>query len=204
MAKNNGWISDTANEIAEVTRLAQRAVELGKDDAIALAAGGYALAYVVRDLEVGAALIDRALVLNSNLAQAWNSGGWVKNFLGEPERAIERFARAMRLSPFDPFLTAMRGGTAYAHFLLGRYDEAVSWAAMALQDSPDFQPGLRIAAASNAMAGRPEQAHKAMARLRQLNPALRISNLKYVLPPFRRAEDLSRLEEGLRQAGLPE
>ena len=55
---------------------------------------------------------------------------------------------------------------------------------MALQDSPDFQPGLRIAAASNAMAGRPEQAHKAMARLRQLNPALRISNLKNVLPLF--------------------
>jgi adenylate cyclase len=54
------------------------------------------------------------------------------------------------------------------------------------------------------MVGRPEQAHKAMARLRQLNPALRISNLKDVLPPFRRAEDLSRLEEGLRQAGLPE
>ena len=55
-AKTNGWISDTANEIAEVTRLAQRAVELGKDDAIALAASGWALAYVVRDLEVGAAL----------------------------------------------------------------------------------------------------------------------------------------------------
>jgi adenylate cyclase len=76
--------------------------------------------------------------------------------------------------------------------------------AMALQDNPDFQPGLRVAAASNAMAGRLEQAHKAMARLRQLNPALRISNLKDVLGPYRRAEDLSRYEEGLRQAGLPE
>ena len=43
-AKTNGWISVTANEIAEVTRLAQRAVELGKDDAIALAASGWALA----------------------------------------------------------------------------------------------------------------------------------------------------------------
>ena len=164
-------------------RLAQRAVELGKDDAIALAASGYALAYVVRDLEVGAALIDRALVLNSNLAEAWFCGGWVKNWLGEPEAAIERFARAMRLSPLDPWVTRMRSGTAYAHFFLGRYDEAASWAAMALQDNPDFQPGLRIAAASNAMAGRPEQAHKAMARLRQLNPALRVSNLKDVLGP---------------------
>jgi tetratricopeptide (TPR) repeat protein len=203
-AKINGWFSDTANEMAEVKRLAQRAVELGKDDAFALAASGWALAHIVRDLELGAALIDRALVLNSNSAQAWNWGGWAKNYLGEPEPAIERFARAMRLSPLDPLATAMRGGTAYAHFFLGRYDEAASWAAMALQDRPDFQPGLRIAAASNAMAGRPEQAHKAMARLRQLNPALRVSTLKDVRGPYRRAEDLSRLEEGLRRAGLPE
>ena len=165
---------------------------------------GWALAYVVRDLEVGAALIDRALVLNSNLAEAWFHGGWVKNWLGEPKTAIERFAHAMRLSPLDPRLTAMQAGTAHAHFYLGRYDEAASWAAMALQGNPDFQPGLRIAAASNAMAGQPEQAHKAMAWLRQLNPALRVANLKDVRGPYRRAEDLSRLEEGLRQAGLPE
>jgi len=203
IAQINGWISDTANEIAEVKRLAQRAVELGKDDAIALAASGHALAYVVRDLEVGAALIDRALVLNSNLAVAWHWGGWVKTFLGEHEAAIERFARALRLSPFEPRVTGMRVGTAFAHFLLGRYAEAASWATMALQDNPDYQPGLRVAAASNAMAGRQEQAHKAMARLRQLNPALHVSTLKDVLGPWR-AEDLSRYEEGLRRAGLPE
>jgi TolB-like protein/tetratricopeptide (TPR) repeat protein len=202
-AKTNGWISVTANEIAEVKRLAQRAVELGKDDAIALAAAGWALAYVVRDLGVGAALIDRALVLNSNCVEAWFYGGWAKNFLGEPEAAIERFARAMRLNPLDPRMMGMRAGTAAAHFFLGRYDEAASWAAMALQDNPDYQAGLRYAAASNAMAGRPEQAHKAVARLQQLNPTLRVFTLKDVLP-YRRAEDLARYEEALRQAGLPE
>jgi TolB-like protein/class 3 adenylate cyclase len=203
-AKTNGWTSVTAKEIAEVKRLAQRAVELGKDDAIALAAAGWALAHIVRDLELGAALIDRALVLNSNSAEAWYYGGWVKIWLGEPEAAIKRFARAMRLNPVDPRLVGMRNGIAHAHFFLGRYDEAASWAAMALQDNPDFQPALRQAAASNAMAGRPEQAHEAMARLRQLNPALRVSTLKDVRGPYRRAEDLSLLEEGLRQAGLPE
>jgi TolB-like protein/class 3 adenylate cyclase len=202
-AKINGWISDKANEIAEVKRLAQRAVELGKDDAIALAPGGFALAFVVRDLGVGAGLIDRALVLNSNLAEAWNYSGWAKIWLGEPQPALERFARAMRLSPLDPRMIAMRSGTAHAHFFLGRCDEAASWAAMALQDRPDYQPGLRIAAASNAMAGRPEQAQKAVARLQRLNPALRVSTLKDLLSPYRR-EDLSRYEEGLRQAGLPE
>jgi tetratricopeptide (TPR) repeat protein len=143
------------------------------------------------------------LCLNSNLAEAWSFSGWVKNWLGEPEAAIERFARAMRLSPLDPSLR-IPSGTAHAHFFLGRYDEAASWAAMALQDNPDYQPGLRIAAASNAMAGRPEQAHKAMARLRQLNPALRVSTLNDVRGPYRRAEDVSRYEEGLRRAGLPE
>ena len=202
-ARGEGWISVTPNEIAEVTRLAQRAVELDKDDAIALTASGQALAFVVRDLGAGAALIDRALVLNSNLAEAWHFGGWVKNWLGEPEAAIERFARAMRLNPLDPWTTVMQVGTAHAHFFLRRYDEAASLAAIALQDDPDYQSGLRIAAASNAMAGRPEQAHKAVARLRQLNPTLRVSNLKDVLGPYRH-EGLSRYEEGLRRAGLPE
>jgi TolB-like protein/class 3 adenylate cyclase len=204
IAKINGWISDTANAIAEVKRLTQRAVEVGKHDAIALGAGGNALAFVVGDLGVGAGLVDRALTLNSNLAESWNFGGWVKIWLGEPETAIERFARAMHLSPLDPWLMAMRAGTAYAHFFLDRHEEASSWGALALQCSPDYPPGLRIVAASNAMAGRPEQAHKAMARLRELNPTLRLSNLKDVLGPYRRAEDVARYEEGLRRAGLPE
>src|SRR3984893_10587236 len=103
-AKASGWISGAANESAAAARLAQRAVELGKDDAIAIANSGWALAYVVLDLEAGAALVDRALKLNSNLAEAWHFGGWVKIWLGEPEAAIERFARAIRLRPLDPWL----------------------------------------------------------------------------------------------------
>jgi TolB-like protein/class 3 adenylate cyclase/Tfp pilus assembly protein PilF len=203
-AKAFGWISLTPEEVAEVSRLAQRAVELGRDDAIALADSGWALAYVVRDLDRGAALIDRALALNSNVAEAWDCGGWVKNWLGEYELAIKRFTRAIRLSPLDPWVAPMRAGTAHSHFFLSRYDEAASWAAMALQDNPNSQPLLRIGAASNAMAGRLDQAQKAVVRLRQLNPTLRVSNLKNVLGPYRRAEDISRYEEGLRRAGLPE
>lgn len=202
-AKAFGWISLTPAKVAEVSRLAQRAVELGRDDAIALADSGWALAYVVRDLDRGAALIDRALALNSNVAEAWDCGGWVKNWLGEYELAIERFTRAIRLSPLDPWIAPMRAGTAHANFFLNRYDEAASWAAMALQDNPNSQPLLRIGAASNAMAGRLDLAQKAVVRLRKLNPTLRVSNLKNVLGPYRRAEDISRYEEGLRRAGLP-
>jgi tetratricopeptide (TPR) repeat protein len=203
-AKTNGWISVTPGEIAKVKKLVQRAVELGKDDVIALAASGYVSAFVLLDLGGGAALIDRALVFNSNWAEAWFWGGWVKNWLGEPETAIERFARAIRLNPLDPFISGVRAGISHAHFFLGHYDDAASWAAIALQDNPDFQPALRMDAASNAMAGRLEQAHQTVARVRQLNPSLRVFNLKDVLGPYRRAEDVARYEEGLRRAGLPE
>jgi adenylate cyclase len=203
-AKTNGWFSGTTNEIAEASRLAQRALEHGKDDASVLCGSGWALAFVVRDLGVGTGLVDRALMLNSNLAEAWRCSGWMKNWLGEPKLAIEHFARAMRLSPLGRWLVDIQSGIAHAHFFLGRYDEAASWAAMAVQDNPEFQAGIRISAASNAMAGRPEQAQQTVHRLQRLNPTLRVSNLNHVLGAYRRAEDLTRYEEGLRKAGLPE
>jgi adenylate cyclase len=203
-AKTNGWFSDTADEIAEASRLAQRALEHGKDDAGVLCGSGWALAFVVRDLGVGTGLVDRALMLNSNLAEAWRCSGWRRIWLGDPKLAIEHFARAMRLSPLGRWLVDIQSGIAHAHFFLGQYDEAVSWAAMALQNNPDFQAGARIGAASNAVAGRPEEARETVVRLQRLNPTLRVSNLNHVLGPYRRADDLARYEEGLRKAGLPE
>jgi adenylate cyclase len=203
-AKTNGWFSGTADEIAETSRLAHRALELGKDDAGVLCGSGWALAFVVRDLGVGTGLVDRALMLNSNSAEAWRCSGWMRIWLGDPKLSIEHFTRAMRLSPLGRWLVDIQSGIAHAHFFLGHYDEAASWAAMAMQNNPDFQAGVRISAASNAMAGRPEEAHETVVRLQRLNSALRLSNLKQVLGPYRRAEDLARYEEGLRKAGLPE
>jgi hypothetical protein len=41
-------------------------------------------------------------------------------------------------------------------------------------------------------------------RLLQLYPTLRVSNLRDVLGPYRRVEDVLLYQEGLRRAGLPE
>jgi adenylate cyclase len=204
LRKTSGWVTDREQEIAETARLARRAVALGRDDAAALSAGGSSLAYVVGDLDDGVAFIDRALTLNPNMALAWHYSGWARIWLGEPDLAIEHLARAMRLSPLDPLIVAMQVAAAYAHFFAGRIDMASSWAGTALRDRPDYTTALRIVAASNALAGRMDQARKALARLRQLDPALRVSNLRDRAGPFRRPEDVARYEEGLRRAGLPE
>jgi TolB-like protein/class 3 adenylate cyclase len=201
--KLNGWVIDRAQETSEGARLARRAVEVGKDDAVALSRGGHALAWFIRDLDNGAACIDRALVLNPNLAAAWNLSGWVRAYRGELDLAIEHHARAMRLSPLDPILYNMHVGTAFAHFLAGRYDEAIRWANRALSEQPNYPAANRILAASNALAGHMSEAHEAMAHLRELDPSLRVSNLKEVFP-LRRPEDLAKFAEGLREAGLPD
>jgi len=73
--KVNGWMTDGPREIAEGIRLARRAVELGNDDAVALTRSGHALGHLAGDLDGGIALLDRALMLDSNLAAAWFLGG---------------------------------------------------------------------------------------------------------------------------------
>ncbi len=201
--KANGWMTDRPQEIAEGARLARRAVELGRDDAVALTRSGSVLGHFADDLDGGIALIDRALVLNPNLASAWFLGGFLRVWRGEPDGAIEHFARAMRLSPFDPEMYRMQAGTALAHLFAGRFEAASSWAGNASRDLPSFLIPASIIAASHALAGRTNEARRAMHHLRQLDPALRISNLTDWLP-IHRPEDLARFADGLRRAGLPE
>ena len=198
----NGWTAEREQDLVETVRLAARVAELGKDDAVSLAFGGLALAYVAGDLEGGEAMIDRALVLNPNLMAAWFASGWVKAFLGETEIAIEHVARAMRLSPLDPLMFLMQGVTALAHFVAGHYDEASEWASKAAREQPNFSGAIRNLAASSALSGRLDEAKKALARVRRLDPELRISNLKYRVGPYR-PEDFARFSEGMRMAGLP-
>jgi TolB-like protein len=201
--KVNGWMADRPLEIAEGARLARRAVELGRDDAVALTRAGSALAHLAGDLDGGIALLDRALVLNPNLAAAWFLSGFLRVWHGEPDGAIERFARAMRLSPLDPELYRMQAGMAAAHLFTRRFDTASSWAEKAFRELPSFLMVVGIIAASHALAGHLDEARRAMDHLRRLDSTLRISNLEDWLP-IHRAEDLATFADGLRRAGLPE
>ena len=201
--KTHGWVTNRSYEIAETASLARLAGELGKDDAVALHNAGISLAFVVGELDDGAAYIDRALVLNPNLASAWTAGSLVKIWLGEPEVAIECAVRAMRLSPHDPLTFVMQSAISAAHFFAARYAEALSWAETSLREHPGYIPSTAVAAAAGALVGNDAAAGRAMARLRQLMPELCISNLED-LWPIRRAGDFDRWADGLRKAGLPE
>ncbi len=201
--KARRWMIDREQESAEATRLGWKAVHLGVDDPAAMCMGAYVLAFIAHEFDDAIAFVDRGLAINPNLAQAWNLGAWVRIFRGEPDLVLDYTARAMRLSPLDPSMYSINAAVAYAHFLSGRHEMALSWAEKALRDNPDFLLTICMSAACNALTGRLESAQKGIARARERNPDLRISNLED-LAPFRRAEDAALFAKGLREAGLPD
>jgi TolB-like protein len=198
-----GWITDFPSAVAETQTLAQKAAELGQDDAVALGTAGFGLSFVVEDMKHGDALINQALALNPNLAWLWLFSGWVKASMGEPDLAIDHVNRAMRLSPNDPQRFSMYAALGVAHFVAGRYIQALTFAETTVRAFPGFLLAECIAAGSAALAGRLGEARLAIRSVHQLDPDLRISNLRKVLA-FCRPEDYAKWEEGLRLAGLPE
>ena len=201
--KLNGWMTDRPREIAEGARLARLAVELGRDDAVALTRGGHALAHLAGDIDGGIALLDRARLLNPNLAPAWFLGGILRALRGETDAAIEHLTHAVRLSPLDPEMFRMQVGMALAHFVAGRFEPAAAWAEKALRNLPCLLASVALLAASHALSGHMDKAKQAMQRLHELDPSLRVSNLKEWLP-IQRSEDFARFADGLRLAGLSE
>ncbi len=201
LASVNGWIAEPS-EMAEAARFARRGAELGKDDAVALYSAGFALVFVTHEVDDGAAFVDQALALNPNLAPAWMFSSWVEVCLGEHETAIEHGRKSLRLSPLDPLTYVALAAIGAAHFLCGRYDEGASFAERAVRDQPRFAAASRVAAACHMLAGRTEEAQKALARVLALDPGLRISNLHKL--PLRRPRDRAIWEEAFRKMGVPD
>jgi adenylate cyclase len=196
-----GWRMDAAQERVEARRLARRAIELDKDDPIVLAMAGNVLATVAGEVEEGLALLSRAVNLDPNLAAARYWMGWELLWRGDVDAGFEHFQSVLRLSPVDPRLCFAQAGIAHAHFMSGRYDEGTHWATSVVLEHPNLIMAQFILAACHAMSGRVEEARVVRVRLLQLDPNLRISRIK---SSYRRAEDIERLEQACRIAGIPE
>ena len=88
-------------------------------------------------------------------------------------------------------------------FFAGRYEDALSSAAAAFGQQPKFLAPQYILAACHAMSGRVQEAREVCARAMQLDPTLRISGMKD-RGPNRRPEDIEKLVQAFRVAGVPE
>ena len=197
-----GGLLDRSKEAAEGVSLAWRAAELGKNDSHALTRAAHGISALGQDIGGGMSLVEQAIALNPNFAAAWYVRGWLRVFHGDAAGALADLDHARRLSPYDRLVFKINAAMAYAHFFAGRYDDASQFALSAIRERPNYMTGLRVAAASDAAAGRRSTAKPLVARMTELDPHLGISTLPLLLPL--RPTDLCKWADSLRSAGLPD
>jgi TolB-like protein len=195
-------VSDT--ELAEAGQLAELAIRLGPDDPEALSMGAWGAAYLTRSYGMAESSSDRALALNPNSSYAWMARGWVLILCNQPERAVEAFQRAMRLSPLDPLSHHFACGFAFAYLFMGRFEEAREWADRSFDRDARFTPALRVKLVACAELGRIEEAGQCLRRVLELQPELTIARLKDYAGMSVTPQILSLFADGFRKAGLPE
>jgi len=203
MRRAFSWSVDPAREAGQAERLAQRAMELDSSDARVLTFYAQTLIYNIGRLDEALTCFDRAIRADPNYAYAWMWRGNTRSYLGDAERAIEDLQQALRLNPLDATLWIAQTGMANAHFLRGRYEEALSWVSTALRQRPNSLSALRVAIAANALAGHLDAARQLVDRYRDLDPTARLAKMREWWW-FRGGEDVEKYLRGFRLAGMPE
>ena len=191
-------LSEKEPQVKEALALANRAVALDDSDPWAHLALGY-IAVTRRRTEEAAGEFQRALDLNPNFAAARGYLGWGLA-LDDRSEAIAHLEEAIRMSPHDPQNAIFYVGLAVAHYLRGRFDEAIGFARKAIQQRQGMAGGRRIYVASLAQAGEVEEARRELEQLKESQPDLSIAWIERYVPYT--PGPMAKFVEGMRKAGL--
>ena len=152
---------------------ARAALSSGADDATALAVAAMTIAHLGKDYHAAASAIERALSFNASSTTALYFGAHINSFRGNCAVATEYAARALRLSPFDPWAYEGHVAFAMAAIQASRYDEAASHFAKAVQANPSFTSPRFLLAMTLANAGRIDEARQAVEEALELQRTFR-------------------------------
>jgi adenylate cyclase len=190
------WTEDIAATMSEAQAAAKKAMSLDPDDPMALMAYGYTLS-MDKQRERAVEILRRAVELNPSSALANWALGATMRMAGRYEEAIGWVENAIRLSPHDELMHEFLFTIGSAHFLSGRYEQAVEFARRSLDLRADRPGAYRLLAASFGFLGRTEEAARALGHLRRLAPEFHPEHLRNFLPD----EAVDRYLLGLRAAG---
>ena len=131
-----------------------------------------------------------------------SGSGWLENYADQPQKAIENFERALRLSPIDPMNFNNYVGLGSAHEVAQEYDKAAAFYRRALEERPNAGWIYRNLASSLSGAGRVEEAKRAFAEMMRNYPDLTVAKFKQAM--VFSTVPLNRMAENLRKLGLPD
>ena len=203
------WAKPSAEELAGYADFARTAVRLGQANSETLCTAANMIALPGGQLAEGIAIIDRALALNPNSADALAVSGMLRAFAGDTEMAFRHLNEANRLSPPGGYIITKAFGFYLACFVDGDYAGVLDWTAQSLRRHPTNAVTLRYRAAALGLLGRLDEARQTVDRLLVVSPGLTISRCRRHVEvemqnPFKRPGVVDAYYEGLRRAGLPE
>ena len=199
----HSWADDMEQAHADAARHAERAITLDPQDAKGFAIAGHIRSYVHRRLREGAALHDRALALNPNLAMAWALSALTQIYMGEWDEAERRLNRYKQLSPMDPGAFHYDVGFCLVALMRRDYEGAVSVGRTVNELNPAFAAACKPYAAALGHLGEVQEAAVVRRRLLALDPEFTVARF-LATTPFERAQDRDHFAQGLRLAGIPE
>ncbi|HTZ71700.1 MAG TPA: winged helix-turn-helix domain-containing tetratricopeptide repeat protein [Acetobacteraceae bacterium] len=147
------------------------------------------------------AAFELALRLNPNFSLAQGYFGLALSYCGRWEEASVAAARALRLSPRDPYSAIYSGIAAYAQFVGRNYSEAMRLARDGIRQRSDFVGAHRVLTAAAAMAGEHDVASAALRELRRAQPNIALSWIAEQMP-IKHDADRDHYLAAFRRAGL--
>jgi adenylate cyclase len=183
MLAANDWVDDLETNRRTGIGLARHALQFAPNDPEALAFSGFALGYFGEDINVSIELIERSLALNPSSARGWWCSGVLRNYAGQPVRAIEHFKNSLRLNPRNRISPGP--GLGAAHFFGRRFDEAASLLVASLEQAPTFVMTYRLLASCYAHMGRLDEAREVIKRLRGITSVVVPKVIPYRNPEYR-------------------
>ena len=193
------WADNIADSQTKARALAERAANLSGDDPLILTVLG-AVNTFVRNYGTARVLLERALTLDPNCAWGWSRLGWIENYSDRPQKALQHFEQALRLSPIDPMNFNNYAGIGSAHEVAQDYDKAVEFYRRALLERPHATWIYRNLASALVGAGHVEEAKAAFAEMMRAYPDLTVTKFKEAM--VFSGPTLERMAEHLRSLGL--
>jgi TolB-like protein len=182
-------------------RHAHAALAYGRDDATALALGGFVISIIEHDRATALEAFEQALAISPSSSLALFFGSNASAYDGKAERAIDWAERALRISPFDRLNYVAYQALAVGHFLRGRYDEAAHAARRAMHSNPSLSVSHSLLAAILVKLGRIDAAKAMTPQVLALDPSFSAAKFCTAIGiPIVLAEPLS---EAWSAAGLP-
>ena len=195
-----GWGENPTRLIPEAESAARRAIQNDDQDPWAHLAMGAVYGYARRH-DDAVHEVRMALELNPSFSMAYAWLGIIMGYAGKVEPAIEALDQAYRINPRDPFNTGLPVLRAIGLFTAERDAEARDLARETLKAKPDMVGAWRILTITTAHLGELDDAQRALAETKRLQPTISLSwARKY--GPWVRPQDLERYVEGFRLAGL--